>query len=51
MKSSASFCGAKPLQAFIEATPRDASDWSALLQRYDDACAVLKPDLLAALAT
>lgn len=51
MKSSAGFCGAKPLQTFIQATPRDATDWNALLQRYDDACAVLKPDLLAALAT
>ncbi|MBK7147042.1 MAG: response regulator [Xanthomonadales bacterium] len=51
MKSSAGFCGAKPLQTFIQATPRDATDWNALLQRYDDACAALKPDLLAALAT
>ena len=51
MKSSAGFCGARPLQAFIEASPRDATDWNTLIQRYDEACALLRPDLLAALAT
>ncbi len=51
MKSSAGFCGARPLQAFIETSPRDATDWNTLIQRYDEACALLRPDLLAALAT
>ena len=51
MKSSAGFCGARPLSAFIEDTPRDPVDWSGLLRRYDAACAELMPDLLAALAT
>lgn len=45
MKSSAGFCGAVPLTAFIDATPRDRIDWGDLLDRYDAACSALMPDL------
>lgn len=47
MKSSAGFCGAVPLTAFIDATPRDRVDWEAILVRYDDACGALMTDLQA----
>lgn len=51
MKSSAGFCGATPLNQFIDATPRGEVDWATLLSRYDVACAELMPSLQAALAT
>ena len=47
MKSSAGFCGAVPLTAFIDATPRDRVDWEEILVRYDDACGALMTDLQA----
>ncbi len=52
MRSSAGFCGAAVLTRFIDATTAgSASDWSTLLQRYDSACAELRPALTAAQAT
>lgn len=51
MKSSAGFCGARPLTRFIDATPREQPDWEQLLARYDLACAALSPDLPPSTAT
>ncbi|MBP7622463.1 MAG: response regulator [Xanthomonadales bacterium] len=51
MKSSAGFCGALPLTRFIDETRQTPIVWHDLLDRYDQACAVLMPDLKAALAT
>ncbi|HQW80695.1 MAG: response regulator [Rhodanobacteraceae bacterium] len=51
MKSSAGFCGAIPLIRFIDDTARQSDAWTTLIDRYDQACSVLMPDLQAALAT
>jgi CheY-like chemotaxis protein len=50
MRSSAGFCGARPLLQFIDATAPAAPDWALLLQRYDAASDALRPALQEALA-
>ncbi len=47
MKSSAGFCGARPLSRFIEAAASRPIDWSQLLPGFDAACAELMPALRA----